>query len=745
MFGVWLRCAGMTERPFHEMDAFDTPSDSPRQRGTSAHDLQNDVVARASAQDRESTSTTLDILMMIGHLAVSFWMWLVGLSRYRRIFAATAGLAITVTLVLASIIAWHAIHLPSPSLADLRRQTKSLHIVDVKGRTLARRGERHTYLTTEQIPQHLITAVLATEDRRFVNHIGIDVIGLARATFTNIRAGRYVQGGSTITQQLAKNVFLKPNRTMSRKIQELILSFWLEVRLSKKQILELYLNRVYFGGGAYGIESASNRYFGKPAQNLTLGESAVLAGLLKAPSRYSPQRDPALTLRRARVVLQNMIFAGAITQDEAIAVMQKPIHFVTSRPRKRLRHANYAIDWIYENLPEVIGQPKGDLVVHTTIDRDLQVQAQKLVRSRLDVEAMVRKAEEAAVVLLDHNGGVKALVGGRSYRKSQFNRAVKAHRQPGSAFKPFVYAAAVEGGFTPDTVAYDEPITIKKWTPQNYGKTHAGQVTLRRALAQSINTVAVRIYLEIGRSDVVKLAQRLGIHSQLHTLPSLALGTAEVTPIELAGAYVPFSNGGYAAGTHVISKVTTVDGVVIYERGAPSEKRLLKPDVVSAMNDMLSTTLVSGTGRHAAIPPHPAAGKTGTTQDFKDAWFVGYTSHYTAAVWVGNDKAERMDKVVGGGLPASIWRDVMTVAHKDIDPVPLPGSYADRVRREGPIADVPEPVAVEDEAPGLLASVFGYEKKKKAARVRPRRPVKRKKKKDFNPNSAGWASVFSRQ
>ncbi len=697
----------------------------------------------AEPRERSTIAAFLDVMMMAGQCCINLWTRLARLSRYRKIFAATAGLGITSLLLLLSIIAYHAINLPTPSLADLRRQTNSIQILDAKGRTLARRGERHTFLKTEQIPQHFISAVLATEDRRFINHIGIDVIGLMRATVRNIRAGRYVEGGSTITQQLAKNTFLKPRRTMSRKIQELILAFWLEVRLSKKQILELYLNRVYFGGGAYGIEAAANRYFGKPAQKLTLGESAVLAGLLKAPSRYSPQRDPAVTLKRARVVLQNMIFAGAITQDQALAVMQRPIHFVTARPRKRMRYANYAIDWIYENLPEKIGRPAGDIIVYTTIDRDLQIHAQKLVSRSLDDEAMARKAREAAVILLDQNGAIKALVGGRSYQASQFNRAIKARRQPGSAFKPFVYVTAMESGFTPDTVAYDEPITIKDWTPRNYGKKHVGQVTLRNALALSINSVAVRIFLEVGRDEVVRTAKRLGIKSRLHTLPSLALGTAEVTPIELANAYVPFSNGGYAAASHIISKVATLDGVVLYENPAPAERRVLKPHVVSAMNDMMASTLSWGTGRHAAIPNHPAAGKTGTTQDFKDAWFVGYTAHYTAVVWVGNDKAESMDQVVGGGLPATIWRELMTQAHKDIDPVPLPGSYADRVRRLGPpVVEVPEPDSAVEKNPGLLASILGYDRIKSKSKMKAR--ARRKEANHYNPQAKSWSSVFSR-
>lgn len=744
-----LRCVGMTKLSDDVTEM--SPGDLHHRQAAHVR-VERDASFGPQSNPTRSTFSSFDTSLAMAFL-LAFWgaclafgRWLVGLARYRRFFAATAGLGISVTLVLATVIAWHAIQLPTPSLADLRRQTNSIHVVDVKGRTLARRGERHTYLTTEQLPQHLISAVLATEDRRFVNHIGIDVVGLMRATLRNIRAGRYVQGGSTITQQLAKNVFLQPKRTMSRKIQELILSFWLEVRLSKKQILELYLNRVYFGGGAYGIEAAANRYFGKPAHNLTLGESAVLAGLLKAPSRYSPQRDPARTLKRARVVLQNMIVTGAITHEEALGVMGKPIHFVTSRPRKRARYANYAIDWIYEKLPQAIANPKGDLVVHTTIDRDLQIRSQKLVGERLNMNAILRKADQAAVVLLDSNGGVKALVGGRSYKSSQFNRAIKARRQPGSAFKPFVYAAAVESGFTPDTVAYDEPITVKKWTPRNYGKTHRGQVSLRTALAQSINTVAVRIYLEIGRQQVVSLAERLGITSNLHTLPSLALGTAEVTPLELAGAYVPFSNGGFTAEPHVISKVTTVNGTILYQRDAAPDTRVLKPHVVSAMNDMMSTTLASGTGRHAAIPPHPAAGKTGTTQDFKDAWFVGYTSHYTASVWIGNDKAVSMGKVVGGGLPATLWRDIMTVAHEDVDPVPLPGSYADRVRQEGPIDVIPEPEAIEENSPGLIAKVFGFEKKsaRSASRIKAARKP-RVRGRDLSPNSSRWRNVFSRQ
>ncbi|MEO0618531.1 MAG: PBP1A family penicillin-binding protein [Pseudomonadota bacterium] len=688
---------------------------------------------------RRASSTTLDFLYLVGRAAQIFGAWLYGLRRYRRFFAATTALGFSALIVVFSIVAWHAIRLPTPTLAELKRQTNSVHIVDAKGRTLARRGELHTFLTTEELPDHLIAAVLATEDRRFINHIGIDVIGLARATYRNIRAGRYVQGGSTITQQLAKNVFLKPERTMSRKIEELILAFWLEVRLSKRQILELYLNRVYYGAGAYGIEAAAKRYFGKPPHKLTVGESAVLAGLLKAPSRFSPQRDPKRTLRRARVVLSNMIATGVLTPEEARAVMKRPIHFVTSRPRKRTRYANYAIDWIYENLPEKIGRPAGDIVVHTTIDRDLQIHAQRYVRDTLGIDALARKANEAAVVLLDQNGGIKALVGGRAYSESQFNRAVKARRQPGSAFKPFVYAAAIEGGFTPDTIAYDEPITIKDWTPRNYGKRNVGPVTLRNALARSINTVAVRLYLEVGRNEVVSMAERLGIASRLHTLPSLALGTAEVTPLELASAYVPFANGGYRARPHIIAKVTTVDGTTLFHQPEPPEKPVLQPGVVSAMNDMTSATMTLGTGRGAAIPPHPSAGKTGTTQASKDAWFVGYTSHYTAAVWVGNDAADNMVKVTGSGLPAQIWRGVMAKAHEGLDPVPLPGSYAAERRRDGPIMPVPEPEHVEPEKkPGLFASVFGYKKPTGDETKRKRR------KKNFSPSAPQWQKVFSR-
>lgn len=758
--GETPRASGVDEPASHREPAFERDSippgavdpaidsarhhDRPRAR---SYDGDGDVLGNLA---RSSASATVDF----AHRAIGFVGTLAAfarhLARYRKFFAATAGLGITALLVVVSIVTWHALHLPTPTLAELRRQSNSVHIVDARGRTIARRGELHTFVTLDEVPDHLVSAVLATEDRRFNRHIGVDVIGLARAMYRNIRAGRYVQGGSTITQQLAKNVFLKPNRTISRKIQELILAFWLESRLTKRQILELYLNRVYFGAGAHGIEAASKRYFGKPTHALTIGESAVLAGLLKAPSRFSPQRDPARTLRRARVVLANMIATGALTPARARAVMRTPIHFVTSRPRKRMRDANYAIDFIYEELAAKLDNPSGDLVVHTTIDRDLQVHAQRTVRNRLGIDALSRKASAAAVVLLDQNGGIKALVGGRSYADSQFNRATKARRQPGSAFKPFVYAAALEAGFTPDTIAYDEPITVKNWTPRNYGNRHVGAVTLRDALARSINTVAVRIYLEVGRSEVVSMAERLGIRSRLHTLPSLPLGTAEVTPLELAGAYVPFSNGGFRSTPHVISKITTVDGPLLYHQPEPEEKPTITPRVVAAMNDVMSATMTSGTGRRATIPAHPSAGKTGTTQDSKDAWFVGYTAHLTAAVWVGNDQAQSMVDVTGSGLPAQIWREVMVRAHDRIDPVPLPGSYAAERRKLGPavsdafVAEVPTPNAATS-GRGLMARVFGYDanatQQAATPRARPRRPKRRK---DLRPDAPGWRNVFSR-
>ncbi|MCC2112385.1 MAG: PBP1A family penicillin-binding protein, partial [Hyphomicrobiales bacterium] len=474
-----------------------------------------------------------------------------------------------------------------------------------------------------------------------------------------------------LTQQLAKNLFLKPERTLKRKIQEVVLAFWLETEYSKNEILEMYLNRVYLGAGAYGVDAASRRYFGKPAQNVTLAEAAVLAGLLKAPSRYSPRTDPERAEARAKVVLAAMAEEGYITAEEARIAVAHP-----ARTQERYIDGseNYVADWVMELLPSFLGAVDEDIVVETTIDPDLQFAGEKALSEALAEGAAERNVQQGALVALDSNGAVKALVGGRSYAASQFNRAVQARRQPGSAFKPFVYLAALEHGLTPSTVRVDEPVSIRGWRPENYAKKYHGPVTLKTALALSLNTVAARVAAEVGPKSVVGVAQRLGIESPLAANPSIALGTSEVSPLELTAAYVPFSNGGYGVFPHVIERIRGADGRILYDRSGSGLGRIIGANEVAMMNDMMTETLLTGTGRRAEIAGWQAAGKTGTSQEFRDAWFVGYTAHLTAAVWFGNDDNSPTKRTTGGALPARTWSRFMTEAHRGVPVAALPGA-----------------------------------------------------------------------
>ncbi|HEX9440350.1 MAG TPA: PBP1A family penicillin-binding protein, partial [Roseiflexaceae bacterium] len=484
-------------------------------------------------------------------------------------------------------------------------------------------------------------------------------------------------GGSTITQQLAKNLFLSPKRTVARKLEEVIYAIWLEQRFTKDEILELYINRVYFGGGTYGVEAASRHYFGKSARDVTLSQAALLAGLLKAPSRYAPTRSVKLATTRVDEVLENMVEAGFLSPEAARSASQQPLKLSAKGDDTGYP---YPVDWVAELLPEFVGDSDGDLIVETTIDASLQRVSQQALRHMLDEEGLKLDAGEGAVVVLDPMGGVKALVGGRSYSASPFDRALKALRQPGSAFKPFVYLTALESGYTPDSLANDGPTTVAGWSPKNYTGGYRGEVTLRDSLAESINTVAVRLAAEVGPWNVVRTARRLGIQSKLHDRPSIALGTAEVTLLELTGAYTPFANGGQGVLPHIVTRVRNGDGKVLYERQRSTSGQVVALPYVAAMNDMLNATVVRGTGKQAAIEGHVAAGKTGTTQSFRDAWFVGYTAHYVAGVWVGNDDGSRMKKVTGGTLPAKLWHEIMLYAHADKTPLPLPGTRAPRLQ-----------------------------------------------------------------
>jgi penicillin-binding protein 1A len=495
-----------------------------------------------------------------------------------------------------------------------------------------------------------------------------------------------VEGGSTITQQLAKNLFLKPDRTITRKLEELIYAVWLEQRFTKNEILELYLNRVYFGGGTYGVEAAARHYFGKSARNVTLAQAAVLAGLLKAPSRYAPTRSVMLASARADEVLENMVEAGFLTEAQARQAEKAPLKL---RAKGDDTGYPYAVDWVAELLPEYIGEQHSDLIVDTTIDANLQRVAQDKLRQLLDGEGREVNASEGAMVMLDPSGEVKALVGGRSYLVSPYDRALRSLRQPGSAFKPFVYLAALEAGYTPDSVAYDGPVRIGNWTPQNHNNSYKGQVTLRYSLAHSLNTVAVKLTSQVGPARVARTAERLGIRSALYAQPSIALGTSEVTLIELTGAYAPFANGGHRVLPHVITQVRNGDGKVLYRRTNSTTGQVVALAYVGAMNDMLNSALIRGTGKRAAIPGHVAAGKTGTTQNSRDAWFVGYTAHYVTGVWIGNDDSSPMRKVTGGTLPAELWHDIMLAAHQDKPSLPLPGTETPRPLQEAIAARLP--------------------------------------------------------
>ena len=608
------------------------------------------------------------------------------------------------TILLGLAIVYFIASVPDPLIATLDDRPPNVTVLAADGTVLAERGLRRGHVRLDVLPPYLAQAVIATEDRRFYHHLGIDPLGLVRATFRNASAGSVVEGGSTITQQLAKNLFLSPKRTVTRKLEELVYAVWLEQRFSKKEILELYINRVYFGGGTYGVEAASRHYFGKSARFVTLSQAALLAGLLKAPSRYAPTRSVKLANARADEVLDNMVEAGFLSPQEARSASQQPLKLSAKGDDTGYP---YPVDWVAELLPEFVGDHDGDLIVETTIDARLQRVSQQALRRMLDGEGATLAAGEGAVVVLDPFGGVKALVGGRSYSTSPFDRALKALRQPGSAFKPFVYLAALESGYRPDSMAYDGPTTIAGWSPRNYSGIYQGEVSMRDSISQSINTVAVRLAAEVGPWKVVRTARRLGIHSKLHDRPSIALGTAEVTLLELAGAYAPFANGGQGVLPHIITRVRNGDGKVLYERQRSTTGQVVALPYVGAMNDMLNATVVRGTGKQAAIPDHIAAGKTGTTQSFRDAWFVGYTAHYVAGVWIGNDDGSRMRKVTGGTLPAKLWHEIMLYAHQDKTPLPLPGTRAPRLQEALAALPWQSPQAKRDDETPFFRRVLG--------------------------------------
>lgn len=563
-------------------------------------------------------------------------------------------------LFLGALMVWYASELPNitESMVFDRRPTIIIKAED--GTILDRYGDiKGETVSIENLPPYVVYAVLAVEDRRFYHHVGIDPLGIARAFVVNILRGGYVQGGSTITQQLAKNLFLSRERTLKRKVQEAMLAIWLERKLTKDEILSAYLNRVYLGGGAYGIDAAARIYFNKRATELSLREAATIAGLLKAPSRYSPAANPELSARRTEVVLQSMVDAGFIEEKEFTKLSKLP-----PAPRRKPSSGEtvrYFTDYVVGQMNDLVGLSEKDLIVETTLDRTIQETAEIAITKAL-LEAADENAAQAAAVVMSLDGAVVAMVGGRDYATSEFNRATDALRPPGSSFKPIVYLSALENGWTPDTLIMDEPITTGRYRPKNYGGEYYGEVTLTQALTHSLNTVAVNLMRDVGPDASIGLARRLGITANLEPNLSLALGSSGVPVIQMATAYATLGRGGSAVEPYAITRITDEDGKVYYERDVPtSNQQVVDRSAVFALAGMMRSVIENGTGRGAMLA-WPAAGKTGTSQDFRDAWFNGFTDRYAAAVWMGNDDNSPTKRITGGSHPARIWRATMTAA-----------------------------------------------------------------------------------
>jgi penicillin-binding protein 1A len=568
-------------------------------------------------------------------------------------------------------LAWIGMHLPPIESLEIPKRPPSVLILGANGATLATRGDMGgAAVPLAELPGYVPNAFIAIEDRRFYSHFGIDPLGILRAAVRDVLRRGASQGGSTLTQQLAKNLFLTQERTLSRKAQEVVLALWLEHKYSKKQILDLYLNRVYFGAGAYGVEGAAQRYFGKSARKLTLAEAAMLAGLVQSPSRLAPNHNPEGAQRRAAIVLADMLDQKMIGADAYKAALDHPAHAVQPAGGGS---ANYVADWVMDAVDDLIGKFDTDIVVQTTIDPALQSAAEQALDDTLAQKGEKLNISQGALVAMTPTGVVRALVGGRDYGESQFNRAIDAKRQPGSSFKAFVYLTALEHGLTPDSVRDDAPIQVKGWKPENFERQYAGPVTLTQALANSLNTVSVRLTLEVSPQAVVRTAYRLGITSMLEPNASIALGTSEVAPVEMVTAYSTFANGGFAVTPHVISRIRSGDGKTLYDHADQPLGRIVDPRYIGMMNTMLQQVLLSGTARGANLPGWQAAGKTGTSQDYRDAWFIGYTSHLVTGVWLGNDDNSPTKKAVGGGLPVEVWSRFMRVAHQGVAPTPLPG------------------------------------------------------------------------
>jgi penicillin-binding protein 1A len=573
-------------------------------------------------------------------------------------------------LLMVGVMAWYARELPNIIENPKFKKEVSITVLANDGSVIGRYGDlKGNTLSIDDIPDHTINAVLATEDRRFYHHFGIDPIGLTRAIVVNLRSSKRTQGGSTITQQLAKNLFLTQDKTYKRKIQEALLALWLEKELTKDEILMAYLNRVYMGAGTYGIEAATRVFYNKPVKDLTLYESAVLAGLLKAPSRYSPLSNRKASHERGAVVIGAMLDAGVITEKQAKdALSRKPVKAEedgdSTGPSSR-----YFADWIVDTLDNVIGTPKQDLIVETTLDPEVQEGAAAVLKDTVQKNIEKLRVSQGASIILRPDGSIVGMVGGIDYKKSQYNRTTQGMRQPGSSFKPIVYLAALEKGFTPYDLVVDEPITEGRYRPQNFGNKYYGELTLLEALTYSLNTVSVRLAKAVGIENVISVARRMGITADLEPSLALSLGSSEVSMLEMAQAYATIASGGHAIKAFGIKKIETKEGKTLYEYKQEAAPKVFRSSDIDGLVTMMASVVQNGTGGGAAGVA--LAGKTGTTQDHRDAWFDGFSNDYVAVVWFGNDDNKPMKGVTGGGLAAGTWKRIISAAKSD----PTPSKY----------------------------------------------------------------------
>ena len=595
---------------------------------------------------------------------------------WKRIPVELAGEALTwgaVGLVLMLALAKPAFEIAK---SDWRKkQDFAVTFLDRYGNVIGHRGIIHEdSVPIDELPDHLVKAVLATEDRRFFEHFGIDFLGLFRAVTENARAGGVVQGGSTLTQQLAKNLFLSNERSFDRKIKEAFLALWLETHMTKKEILSLYLDRAYMGGGTFGAAAAARFYFNKEITDLTLAESAMIAGLFKAPARYAPHVNLPAARARANEVLTNLVQGGLMTEGEVIDARRRP---ATAVDRNMKEAPDFFLDWAYEQtLERARDFSEHSLVVRTTLDMGLQHAAEQAVETGLRQYGEAYRVKQGALVMIEHGGAVRAMVGGRDYGETQFNRATKALRQPGSSFKVYTYALAMEKGLTPDSIVRDAPITWRGWSPQNYGRSYAGSVTVTTAIAKSINTIPVRLAKDmLGTEAISNIAKQMGVETPIRTDKTIPLGTSELTVLDQATAYAVFPAEGMQSRRHAFTLIQDYDGNVLWDfnRDAPPAKRVLSKQAADYMNQMLTTIPYTGTARRAAVDGILTGGKTGTTQAYRDAWFVGFTGNFTTAVWFGNDDYTSTNNMTGGSLPAMTFKLLMDYAHQGIELRPIPG------------------------------------------------------------------------